>query len=57
MTDGKPPTFEWLRDRMEAYILRTDLKNNRDKQELELQGKHAAPAKTAPDDDKKKKNR
>ena len=34
MTDGKAPTFEWLRDRMEAYILRTDLKNNRDKQEL-----------------------
>ena len=32
MTDGKAPTFEWLRDRMEAYILRTDLKNNRDKQ-------------------------
>ena len=32
MTEGKPPTFELLRDHMEAYILRTDLKNNRDKQ-------------------------
>ena len=57
MTDGQPPTFEWLRDRMEAYTLRTDLKNHRDKQELELRGTHAAPAKTAPDDSKKKQKK
>ena len=57
MTDGKPPTFEWLRDRMEASTLRTDLKDNREKQEHELHARHAAPARAAPDKQQKKKKK
>ena len=46
MVGGQPPTYERLRDRMEAYVLRTELQSNREKQERELQGRNAAPAKT-----------
>ena len=49
MTDGKQPTYEWLRDRMESYLLRTGLKGNREKQGRELQGRTALPAEATPD--------